>query len=233
MSMQNNCIVYSNTSSSGANYYGGAFTFCCTTPLPAGSGNITNDPQFVNAATSNFHLKATSPCIDRGNNAYVQGTTDLDGNPRVMYGVVDIGAYEAQFPIGYWTWIGAITNSLTNLTDCAAGDGYPNLLKYATGSSPTNSDNLAAMSGTPTTNGFFALNFSRNTNANDITLIAEGNYDLTNSATWNGIATNIAGSWGGATNVTETGSGTPVSVSVADNAPFATNRFLRLRVTRP
>ncbi len=136
-------------------------------------------------------------------------------------------------PSAYGLWSSAITNGLTNLTDCATGDGYPNLLKYATGSSPTNSDNLAKLSGTPTTNGFFALNFNRNTNANDITLIAEGNYDLTNSAAWNGIATNIAGSWGGASNVTESGSSTPVAVTIQDPAPPATNRFLRLRVTRP
>ena len=48
-----------------------------------------------------------------------------------------------------------------------------------------------------------------------------------------GIATNIAGTWGGATNVIESGTSTPVTVTVQDTAPPATNRFLRLRVTRP
>ena len=203
----------------------------CVPTAPSGFGNITNAPLFV--SMSDFHLATNSPCIDRGNNANAQGTTDLDGNLRVLFGVVDMGAYEAQFPIGYWAWAASITNGLTNLNQSAIGDGHANLLKYAAGSCPTNSDNLAAMSGTQTTNGFFALNFNRNTNANDITLIAEGNYDLTNSAAWNGIATNIAGSWGGAANVTETGTGTPVAVSIQDPAPTATNRFLRLRVTRP
>ena len=99
------------------------------------------------------------------------------------------------------------------------------------GGSPTNSDSLAAMNGDIST-GLFALRFNRNTNANDITLVAEGAYDTTNDAAWNGIATNIAGSWGGATNVTESGTSTPVTVTVQDTAPPATNRFLRLRVTR-
>jgi len=62
---------------------------------------IHDDPQFVDAANGNYHLKPTSPCIDAGNNSYVPSgvTTDLDGNQRVVDGgsgnaVVDIGAYE-------------------------------------------------------------------------------------------------------------------------------------------
>ena len=47
-----------------------------------------------------------------------------------------------------------------------------------------------------------------------------------------GIATNIAGSWGGATNVIES-AGSPANVTVFDTDAAATNRFLRLRVTRP
>jgi autotransporter-associated beta strand protein len=137
---------------------------------------------------------------------------------------------------GYGQWASGITNGLTSVTDSATGDGYANLLKYATGSSPTNSDSLAAMNG-DTSTGLFALRFNRNTNASDITLIAEGSDGATNNATWKGIATNILGSWGGATNVIESGTGTPVSVSVQDTATplsgAATNRFLRLRVTRP
>jgi hypothetical protein len=115
-------------------------------------------------------------------------------------------------------------------------DGFPNLLEYAAGSSPTNSASLPAMNG-DTSTGLFALRFNRNTNASDITLIAEGSDGATNNATWKGIATNILGSWGGATNVIESGTGTPVSVSVQDTTTppsgAATNRFLRLRVTRP
>ena len=57
-----------------------------------------------------------------------------------------------------------VTNSLTNYTQSAAGDGYPNLLKYATGSSPTNADNLARM-GCGVSNGIFELRFNRNATA--------------------------------------------------------------------
>ena len=136
---------------------------------------------------------------------------------------------------GFVGWAQAITNGLTNATDIAYGDGYPNLLKYATGSSPTNSDTLARMSGARTTNGLLALNFNRNTNATDVTLIVDGSNTATNDAVWNGIVTNINGVWGGTPNasVNETGTTNPVSVSVTDNTSTGTNRFLRLRVTRP
>lgn len=112
------------------------------------------------------------------------------------------------------------------------GDGYANLLEYVTGANPTNGASAAPMRATRT-NGVFALQFTRDTNSIDATLIVEGVYANTNDAPWTGIATNLAGSWGGALNVVETGGTNPVNVSVADTDPSATNRFLRLRVTRP
>ena len=142
-----------------------------------------------------------------------------------------MGAYEAQLA-GAGAWFGAITNGLTGDLDCAAGDGVPNLLKYATGSSPRISDDLMLMQwelngGVPT------LVFNRNPNATDVALVVEGADVMSNGAVWRGVATNLNGSWGGAANVSESGSGTPVVCTVEDPAPSTTNRFLRLRVTRP
>jgi hypothetical protein len=95
-----NCIVYDNTSLLG-NYWHSTMNYCCTTPMPTnGVGNITNTPLFVSQADGNFHLQVGSPCIDSGNNAFVSGTTDLDGNPRLFGGTVDMGAYEFQSPVG-------------------------------------------------------------------------------------------------------------------------------------
>ena len=88
-------ISENNPRLSYANHIGGTLNFCCTTPMPThGTGNITNEPRFVNLATGNLRLQPSSPCIDAGSNAYVSAPTDLDGRPRVIGRNVDMGAYE-------------------------------------------------------------------------------------------------------------------------------------------
>ena len=85
-----NCIIFGND---GPNYFSGSITNSCSPGL-TGTGNITNDPQFVNVPGGNYRLLQSSPCRDAGNNGYVSGSTDLDGNPRIANGTVDMGAYE-------------------------------------------------------------------------------------------------------------------------------------------
>jgi parallel beta-helix repeat protein len=75
----------------------------------AGTGNINADPLFVNAAAGNLQLQPTSPCINVGSNAAINATgvtTDLAGNPRIIDGVVDMGAYGCQSPSIAWTGSG-------------------------------------------------------------------------------------------------------------------------------
>jgi hypothetical protein len=94
----NNCIVYYNTATSGTNYSGSVLNYSCTAPLPpAGTGNITDAPLFVNSNSwSNLRLQTNSPCINAGTSSPTIGGTDLDGRPRVIGGTMDIGAYEFQ-----------------------------------------------------------------------------------------------------------------------------------------
>jgi hypothetical protein len=110
VSLAENCIVFDNTANIGANYHGDGgpvqrvvtINYSCTTPLPTnGIGNISNAPLFVDAAAGNFHLQPNSPCIDAGLNAYASGILDLDGNPRILGGTVDIGAYECHTSVRY------------------------------------------------------------------------------------------------------------------------------------
>jgi len=80
------------------NFYYSIFHDSCTVPHPDGTGNTTNNPQFVNAAAANFGLLATSPCIDTGRVAYwMTKATDLPGNTRVIGSSVDMGAHELVF----------------------------------------------------------------------------------------------------------------------------------------
>jgi len=93
----NNCILYYNTAPTGPNYYNGTLNQCCTMPLPdTGAGNITAEPLFVDRLNGNLRLQATSPCINAGDNAFVSSATDLDGQPRLVGGTVDLGAFEFQ-----------------------------------------------------------------------------------------------------------------------------------------
>ncbi len=69
-----------------------------TNPYP-GIGNISADPQFVDPAAGNYHLKFSSPCIDKGTNTGGPAD-DLEGILRPVDGnidgtdITDMGAYE-------------------------------------------------------------------------------------------------------------------------------------------
>jgi hypothetical protein len=80
-------------------------TYCDVEGGWPGIGNIDADPLFVDAdgldnvmgtADDNLRLLGGSPCLDAGNNLAVPPslTADLDGNPRIINGTVDMGAYE-------------------------------------------------------------------------------------------------------------------------------------------
>ena len=226
-----NSIIWGNTATNGENYFQGSISNSCTTPDPGGTGNVASDPQFVDAAAGDYRLQATSPCLDAGEDGAVSWAEDLDGNQRIVYGAVDMGAYELQLT-GEGTWFGAIVNGLTGDLDCVAGDGVPNLLKYATGGSPRISDDKMLVDWA--WNGWLpALTFNRNPNATDVRFVVECAEAISNGAAWRGVATNVNGSWGGATNVSESGAGNPVACTVTDPVALGTNRFLRLRVSRP
>ena len=52
-------------------------------------------PLFTDAAVGDYTLAEYSQAINRGNNSYILGyDTDLAGNPRIVNGIVDLGAYE-------------------------------------------------------------------------------------------------------------------------------------------
>jgi hypothetical protein len=54
------------------------------------------DPDFVDLSTDNFRLSSASPALKKGLllSSSIVGTTDLDGNPRILNNTIDLGCYE-------------------------------------------------------------------------------------------------------------------------------------------
>ena len=99
--VRNSIVYFNHASVSGDNYNDGSvFDACCTTPSPAGTNNLTDDPKFAGMVVGNYRLQADSPCIDSGlNQDWMSGASDLDGVARIVNGTVDMGAYETPFTV--------------------------------------------------------------------------------------------------------------------------------------
>ncbi|MHC4612046.1 MAG: choice-of-anchor Q domain-containing protein [Planctomycetota bacterium] len=69
-----------------------------------GTGNIDINPLFVDPEADNLRLFYGSPCVNAGDNGALPPgiTTDIDGNPRILDGIVDLGAYEGEFDEETW-----------------------------------------------------------------------------------------------------------------------------------
>jgi sulfatase modifying factor 1 len=101
-SILRNSIIYYNSAAQSDPNCGSlcSISDSCTVPSAIGSGNITNEPAFVDPANGDFHLRPGSPCIDAGTDLSTVVTNDLDGNPRPLDGngdgivAFDMGAYE-------------------------------------------------------------------------------------------------------------------------------------------
>jgi parallel beta-helix repeat protein len=139
----NNCVVTDNSAQGSPNWGAVTPNYCCTTPLPGGVGNFTNAPLFVDTNNwSNLRLRANSPCINAGLNAYVTNSTDLDGNPRISGGTVDVGAYEFQNPASTisYAWLQQYGLPMDGTADTVDSDhdGLNNWQEWRTGTDPTN-----------------------------------------------------------------------------------------------
>ena len=100
------------------------------------------DPLFVDTnGWANLRLQSNSTCINAGNNAFAPAGPDLDGNPRIAAGTVDIGAYEFQSPVSMisYAWLQQYGLSVNSSTDTADrdGDGVDNYHEWLAGTDPT------------------------------------------------------------------------------------------------
>ena len=147
-------------------------------------------------------------------------------------------------PYDFWkfSYFGANDNNPAiagNLAD-PAGDGIPNILKYAFGLDPNVADTNQPLTGAIVSN-HFQLQFNRNTFATDLNYSAQAAATLT--GTWSNLVSYSTGTgWvtnmPGATVIQSAPTGSPpsepASVTVRDpvdtTSTGATNRFFRLNV---
>ena len=139
----NDSIIYYNVADAGGNdTINGTFTNCCSSSLLAGSGNITNEPLFIDDfdIPGNFHLQSNSPCIDAGKNTLAPGPTDLDGRPRIVGPKVDIGSYEFQGAdtndFLTWLWSYYLPTDISSDSADPDGDGMNNWQEWKAGTIP-------------------------------------------------------------------------------------------------
>jgi parallel beta-helix repeat protein len=80
------------------------------------SGNISEDPR-LSSLYQDVHIQPDSPCRNAGDNEWAVGVTDIDGQPRLQEGVVDMGADESDgtlhAPVSR-TWFVSATGLDTN-----------------------------------------------------------------------------------------------------------------------
>ncbi len=113
-----NSILWGNTAKSGNEIYldtNGSIdiTYSDIQGGYAGINNIDCKPLFL--CGSDYHLVGSSPCINSGdNNATNLPLMDKDGQPRIIHGTVDMGAYEYTGEIVDYDATGTWSYSLSN-----------------------------------------------------------------------------------------------------------------------
>jgi len=200
-----NCILL-QPSFAGPFYNGNDLKNCCVEPkasLVAGNGNIKISPLFVNT-NSDFHLQSNSPCINSGNNAFVAVTNDFDGNPRIVAGTVDMGAYEFQSPASiisyaYLQQYGLPTDGSADDLD-SDGDSLNNWKEWKAGTNPTNAASVLQLASPSNTVSGVTVTWQ---SVSGVTYYLQSGTNLSVQPAFSSIQSNLVGQ-AGTTSYTDT-----------------------------
>ncbi len=195
-----NTIVYYNVAPVSSNWSGGTFSYCCTFPAAPDVDSFTNPPVFVNPAAGDYHQQTNSPTINGGINitpTVPTIITDLDGNPRIVGGIEDMGAYEYQgsnqglpIPIPWLRRYGLPLDGSADYID-SDGDGMNNWQEWIAGTDPVdNTSVLKLMSVVP--NGVSGTTVTWQS-VSGITYYIQSGTDLGAPSPFTTIQSNIAG----------------------------------------
>jgi parallel beta-helix repeat protein len=112
-----NCIISGNDTND-LYRQNGSFNkvnYCLLQHPHSGIGNITGSPGFMNVAANpnDLHIGETSQCKNTGDpNANYGDESDIDGEPRIAYGRVDLGGDEY-----YWSKADYNKDEIVNFID--------------------------------------------------------------------------------------------------------------------
>ena len=94
-----NCILWGNTAETWPQVSRADISYSNIEGGWTGEGNIDADPLFVNLLAGDYHILADSPCLNTGDpcTTPMPGQTDVDDEPRIFNGRVDMGADEYPY----------------------------------------------------------------------------------------------------------------------------------------
>jgi uncharacterized repeat protein (TIGR01451 family) len=131
-----NCILWENSGVSASNRSGivnegGATTTITYSDVQtgySGTGNLNQDPFFVNPKADNFRLLSISPVINMGDPATSTSngsSADLDSSARIVSSRIDMGAYEFKDRFGAGTIVYVTPNGNGNNSGSSWANALP------------------------------------------------------------------------------------------------------------
>ena len=89
-----NCIIWANKES----LQRCSAAYSCVEGGAQGEGNISKYPYFADSNLGDYHLLSYSPCINKGDPNFTSslGEVDIDRDDRILFGITDMGADEAN-----------------------------------------------------------------------------------------------------------------------------------------